>query len=83
MFKIGDKLFIRTVTYHWTGEVVKIEDGIMQLADASWIALGERHHEVVEDGKVDESEFVGEAYIAVGAIVDAFPWKHDLPVETR
>jgi len=35
---IGKKFFIRTVTYHLVGEVVKIVGRFFQLKNASWVA---------------------------------------------
>ena len=35
------------------------------------------------DGTLNEVEPVGEAYVAIGSIVDAFPWEHTLPKEQK
>lgn len=83
MFKPGEKLFIRTVTYHQLGEVDAVEDGFIKLKDASWVADSGRFHTALETGTLSEVEYVGEAIVNVGTIVDAFPWKHDLPTESH
>ena len=42
LFKVGDKLFIRTVTYHLVGEITEVADGFLRLKDAAWVADTER-----------------------------------------
>lgn len=83
MFKAGDKLFIRTVTFHHVGEVVEEADGFLRLKDASWVADSGRFHVAIEKGELSEVEHVGDAFVNVSTIVDAFPWAHDLPTESK
>lgn len=82
MFNTGEKLFIRTVTYHQVGEIEAVEDGFLRLKDASWVADSGRFHTALESGNLSEVEYVGTAIVNVGTIVDAFPWNHDLPTES-
>ena len=76
---IGKKLFIRTVTYHLTGEVDKRVSCFLHLKDAAWIADSGRFMGAIKDGELDEVEPVGEAWVNVNSITDMFPWKHPLP----
>ncbi len=78
-FKPGSKWFIRTVTYHLTGEVVRVDGGFIQLKDAAWIADTERFSDAIRKGKLREVEPVDDAVVNIAAITDAFPWVHDLP----
>jgi hypothetical protein len=82
MFKAGEKLFIRTVTYHQVGEIEAVEDDFLRLKDASWVADSGRFHTALETGALNEVEYVGAAIVNLGTIVDAFPWEHDLPTES-
>lgn len=79
---IGEKLFIRTVTYHMVGEVTSVIGDLLVLKDASWVADSGRFGKALESGKLNEVELVGAAWVNVGAVADMFPWKHDLPVAT-
>jgi len=80
---IGKKLFIRTVTYHVTGEVTAIISfGTVKffcLKKAAWIADSGRFMEAIKDGKLNEVEPVGQMWVNVNAITDMFPWEHTLP----
>lgn len=78
-FVPGTKWFIRTVTYHLTGEVVRVEGGFLVLKDAAWIADTERFSDAIRHGKLREVEPVDDAVVNLAAITDAFPWVHDLP----
>lgn len=83
MFKPGDKLFIRTVTFHHVGEVEAVEDGFLKLKNASWVAHSGRFSTAIETSSLSEVEYVGKAAVNVSTIVDVFPWSHDLPTETK
>ena len=80
---VGKKLFIRTVTYHLVGEVVKKIANFLQLKNASWVADSGRFMQAIKDGTLDEVEPVGEAWVNLNAITDMFPWKHKLPTEQK
>jgi hypothetical protein len=82
-FKKSKCYFIRTVTYHLVGRVVSIASGFITLKDASWVADSGRFMQAIKNGTLNEVEPVGEAYVAIGSIVDAFPWKHPLPKEQK
>ena len=80
---VGTKLFIRTVTYHLVGKVEKVFGNFMQLSKASWVADSGRFMNAIKNGTLNEVEPVGDAFVNINAITDAFPWKHDLPKEQK
>ena len=81
---IGKAFFFRTVTYHMVGKVVaQYGGGIVQLADASWIADSGRFMQAIKDGKLSEVEPVGEAFLNIKSVTDFFPWNHALPTEQK
>ena len=79
MFKVGDKLFLRTVTYHLVGEITQIEENWLKLEHASWVPDSGRFHNAIKNGTLDEVEPVGVAYVNTDTVTDAFPWSHPLP----
>ena len=78
-FSVGCKYFFRTVTYHMVGRVDAVVGNFLVLSDASWIADSGRFMQAIKKGVLDEVEPVGDAYINLDAVVDAFPWCHSLP----
>jgi len=76
---IGKKFFFRGVTYHLLGKVKKKVGSFLMLEDASWIADSGRFMQTIKEGIVKEVEPVGEAFINLEAVVDFFPWIHELP----
>ena len=76
---IGKKLFIRTVTYHIVGRVTGKMDMFLKMEDASWVADSGRFMNAIKEGKLNEVEPVGEAFVSLSAVCDMFPWNHDLP----
>lgn len=84
---VGAKVFVRTVTYHLIGEIVGREvvgkTTFLVLEHASWVASSGRFHEAIANGTLDEVEYVGDALVNVAAITDAFPWRHELPTQSR
>lgn len=80
---IGKKVFIRTVTYHLTGKVIKRIGKFWQLKDAAWIADSGRFMQAIKNGELEEVEPVGEAFVNTDSIVDLYNWKHKLPTEQK
>ena len=80
---VGEKFFFRTVTYHLTGKVKKVMGSIIELDDAAWIADSGRFMQCIKDGKVNEVEPVGKAYLNISSVTDFFPWRHKLPTEQK
>lgn len=82
-FEIGKAYFIRTVTLYQVGRVVAISGQFVKLEDASWIADTGRFSDALKNGNFSEIEPVGESYINLSSIIDAFPWEHKLPSEKK
>ena len=77
---VGDKVFIRTVTHHYTGEVVKAKKDWLELKDAAWIADDGRFNNFLKTGSANEIEpFEDNVRIPTGGILDITLWKHALP----
>lgn len=83
-FKVGDGVFVRTVTHHQVGRVIAITPTEIVLDDASWVAEDGRFSEALATGKLNEVEQgPGWCVIGRGAVVDIWPWNHALPVPTK
>lgn len=68
---VGKNVVIRTVTYHYTGEVVSVAGGFVQLTKAAWIADSGRWHNALKDSTWAEVEpYVEDVLVAIPAIVD-------------
>lgn len=79
-FEIGQKYFIRTVTYFLTGEVTDIKDKFLVLKDAAWIADTGRFADALKKGEFNEVEPVETTvFVNTESIVDAYVWTHALP----
>jgi hypothetical protein len=79
-YMVGDAVFIRTVTYHYTGKIAAITPGEIVLADAAWIADSGRFSVALATGALSEVEpYPAGVAISRGAIVDVSPWAHPLP----
>lgn len=83
-YKLGAKLFIRTITFHYVGRVSFISDTELCLEDASWVADSGRFSKALASGALDELErYPDGVSVNRGSIVDVSPWKHDLPQESK
>ena len=80
---VGGKWFIRTVTFHLIGKVVRRSGLFLVLQDASWVADSGRFMQAIKNGTLSEVEPVGDAIVGLASIVDAFPWKHALPKDQK
>jgi hypothetical protein len=85
---VGDKWFFRTVTMISIGRVVWVGQQLgvpfVLLEDGGWVAETARFSETLADGKLNEFERVpGRFLVALGSLVDAFPWDHALPKESK
>ena len=82
---IGQKVFIRTVTYHAGGRVKKVNlfGSFLELEDASWVADSGRFAQAIKNGTLSEVEPVGQQWVNMASAVDMFPWKHDLPTKQK
>lgn len=80
---VGKKLFIRTVTYHYTGKVESIIGNVIELSNASWIADSGRFSDAINEGELDEIEPIGQWFINFNSITDFGIWKHKLPTKQK
>lgn len=79
-FTVGEKVFIRTITYHLTGQIIAINGAWLTLADAAWIPDDGRFMQCIEAGIVNECEPVTcPIRVNTGAISDVYAWRHPLP----
>jgi hypothetical protein len=81
-FILGNNYYIRTVTFHYTGTIVGINDKEILLSNAAWIADSGRWTQAIGQGFLDEVEpYPDDVIIIVNrqALCDASPWKHKLP----
>jgi hypothetical protein len=79
-FEIGEKVFIRTVTLYYTGEVKDIVGTWIVLKDAAWIADTGRFHDFLKTGSYSEYEgFLDDVKIPMNSIIDMTKWRHPLP----
>ena len=83
-FKEGDAVLIRTVTMIQLGRVKSIGSDFLVLEDGGWVADTGRFSTMLATGGMNEFERVPSwILIGRGAIVDAFPWTHAIPKETK
>jgi len=80
---VGHNFFFRTVTYHLVGKVTKRIGHFFQLENASWVADSGRFMQAIKEGKLNEVEPVGTAFVNLESVTDMFPWKHKLPTEQK
>jgi hypothetical protein len=80
---IGEKWFVRTITYHLVGKITKRIGHFIEMKDASWVADSGRFMNAIKEGTLSEVEPVGRAFVNMDSITDMFPWKHDLPKEQK
>jgi hypothetical protein len=83
-FVVGEKVFIRTITYHLTGRITGIKEchgvGFLVLDEAAWIANDGRFTPAIEEGTLEEIEPVtGIVRVNVSSIIDCYVWRHPLP----
>ena len=80
-YEIGAAYFIRTVTFHYTGRLVRVTEHELVLEDAAWIADNGRFSDALAKGTLNEVEPypVGHVIIGRGSLVDAVFWPHALP----
>jgi hypothetical protein len=83
-YQIGENYFIRTVTFFYTGKLIRVTSKEIVLENAAWIADTGRFMDAIKTGKLNEVEpFQDDVIIGRGAIVDATVWKHALPREQK
>lgn len=77
---VGKNVFVRTVTHHYTGKLEAVDDGVLHLSEAAWIADDGRFADCLNSGTFNEVEpYPGDCYVNAGSLVDVSEWLHDLP----
>ena len=81
----GKKVFIRTVTHHYTGYVERVDSMALTLSKAAWVADDGRFHDTMKDiSNVSEVEpFINPVKIGLGAILDVTEICGELPTEQK
>lgn len=80
----GQKVYVRTVTFYYLGEVVSVDEHELVLKDASWVAsTGIREAEFLAGGPSPASSeiepYQGNLILSRGAVVSISTWHHALP----
>jgi hypothetical protein len=79
--RVGNEVFIRTVTMYHTGRIVELTPTDIVLEDAAWIASTGRFANALKNGAFDEVEpFEDPIVVSRGAVIDVTTWKHPLPL---
>lgn len=81
-----EKVFIRTVTYHYTGLIRAETPEYIELTSAAWIADSGRFSDAMSSGVFDEVEpYPDNCVVRVykASIVDVSSWGHALPREQK
>jgi hypothetical protein len=83
-FKVGDAVLIQTVTFYFTGRIVKITPKWVHLAESAWVADMGRYAQAIEGGKLKEVEAINaKQAVPIASIVNVVAWNHPLPRETK
>lgn len=84
-YPVGEAVYIRTVTMHYTGRLVRVTAGELVLTDAAWIASSGRWAVALAEGTLDEVEPypAGEVVVSRGSVLDVCRWNHPLPRTTK
>ena len=84
-WKLGKPYFIRTVTHHFTGNLVLVTDKELVFNKVAWIADDGRLTDALEKCEFNEVEIYpdGEVIIGRGALIDASILKGELPKKQK
>jgi len=85
-YKVGQNYFIRTVTHHYTGKLVRVTNKELVLEQAAWIADDGRFADALSKGTLNEVEpFPKDEPVIIGrgAVLDAVKWNFPLPSEQK
>ena len=82
--KIGECYFVQTVTAFFTGRLVNVTDGDLELSEAAWIASTGRFADALKNGVFDEVEpYPDTAIVSRDCVMCISPWPHKLPREQK
>ena len=85
-FRTGTAYFLRTVTYHIVGRMLRREGNLLILTDAAWVADSGRWAEATAKGTLNEVEPFPpghEVAVNLDTITDATAWNHQLPLGVK
>ena len=84
-YPVGEAVFVRTVTMHYTGRLSRVTAGELVLEDAAWIADSGRFHNALMKGVLNEVEPfpAGQVVVPRGGVIDVSRWNHALPREQK
>jgi hypothetical protein len=80
---LNKNVFVRAVTFHYTGRLTDAVDGMVVLEDAAWIGESGRWARALASGELSEVEPYPAGRVVVGGIVDISEWKHELPRDVK
>jgi len=82
---IGENVFIRTVTHHYTGHLVSRDSMFIKLEKAAWIADDGRFSDAMKDSSnfSEVEPFVTPPRINLYSIIDICPLTGNLPIEVK
>jgi hypothetical protein len=67
----GKNVFVRTVTYHYTGKVENVTGSFVKLSHVAWIADSGRFYDALKKEEFDEVEpFVSPIFLNIESIID-------------
>ena len=83
--KVGNAVFLRTVTNYFTGRIVALSDKEIVIEEAAWVAYTGRFATALEKGTFDEVEPYPTGFVSINrdGYIDASIWKHPLPREQK
>ena len=85
-YVLGENYFIRTVTHHYTGKLIKVYDQELVLITAAWIADDGRFATALNTGRFNEIEpFPKDKKVLIGrgSIIDASIFNFPLPTQQK
>jgi hypothetical protein len=79
--RVGNTVYIHTVTYHYIGQIIGLTKDEVILADSAvWVADSGRFNVAMRTADLNEYEqCFSEATIKQTAIVTSYNWKHPIP----
>jgi hypothetical protein len=83
---VGRKVFIRTVTHYFIGELVGMDQQCFYLRSAAWVAETARWSDTVSKGTLNEVEPYPEdltVCVSRAAFIDIFEWDQELITTPR
>lgn len=84
-YQVGQCYLVRA-TYHHIGRLIAVTDTDLLLEGGGWLADSGRFGQCLAIGTVNEIEVVPTGMrrlVSRADIIDAFPWNHALPIETK